>query len=373
MIKLSLFADGMTCFLKDKLSYVNLFRTRNTFGGCSGLKVNHEKTETLILGNSVFQEASFVYNRCESIKILGVHFGYNENQKDDLNFRQTLKSIKKTINLWKWRGLSLLGRIQIVKTFVIPKLMFRASVIPISAELIKQANSICYNFIWNGKDKVKRNALTSNIEKGGLNMMDIESMVRAKRVICLKKYLEGYRSDWKIILSHRLLTVGGSFVLHCNFDISKLNVYLPLYYKQCFEAWSDLNAKLPDSFQDIVNEVIWNNKFCCIDKKSVYRRDIAELGFHKVGDLISADSFKFNCWHPSLNPEQNFFVMRIVNSFPPQWLTIIKNSTLPLVIIPLPDVPLVMMEDKAVPILDVSSKQIYLTFLGKKYTPPTAQ
>ena len=137
----------------------------------------------------------------------------------------------------------------------------------ISAELIKQANSICYNFIWNGKDKVKRNALTSNIEKGGLNMMDIESMVRAKQVICLKKFLEGYRSDWKIILSHRLLTVGGSFVLHCNFDISKLNVYLPLYYKQCFEAWSDLNAKLPDSFQDIVNEDIWNNKFCCIDKK----------------------------------------------------------------------------------------------------------
>ena len=52
-----------------------------------------------------------MYNRCEVIKILGVHFSYDPNQKDVLNFRQTLKTIKKAINLWKWRGLSLLGRI----------------------------------------------------------------------------------------------------------------------------------------------------------------------------------------------------------------------------------------------------------------------
>ena len=65
-------------------------------------------------------------------------------------------------------GLSLLGRIQIVKTFAIPKLMFRASVVPVSKELLNEANSVLYNFIWNGKDKVKRLALISDIEMGGL-------------------------------------------------------------------------------------------------------------------------------------------------------------------------------------------------------------
>jgi len=46
--------------------------------------------------------------------------------------------------------------------------MFRASVIPISNYLVKEANLIFYNFIWNGKDKVKRCALISDIDKGGL-------------------------------------------------------------------------------------------------------------------------------------------------------------------------------------------------------------
>ena len=68
-----------------------------------------------------------------------------------------MKSIKKTINLWKWCGLSLLGR------------MFRASVLPISKDLIKEADSLFYYFIWNGKDKVKRNVMISEVKKGGLN------------------------------------------------------------------------------------------------------------------------------------------------------------------------------------------------------------
>ena len=52
---------------------------------------------------------------------------------------------------------TLLGKIQIVKTFAIPKFMFRASVICLTKGIIKQANSITHNFSWKGK--VKLNAL----------------------------------------------------------------------------------------------------------------------------------------------------------------------------------------------------------------------
>ena len=38
MVKLSLFADDMTCFLRDKDSYITLFQLLECFGDCSGLK-----------------------------------------------------------------------------------------------------------------------------------------------------------------------------------------------------------------------------------------------------------------------------------------------------------------------------------------------
>ena len=71
-------------------------------------------------------------------------------KREELNFWKTLESIKKTINLWKWRGLSL---IQIVQTFAIPKIMSRASATSVSKDLMKEADLIFYHFIWNGKDK----------------------------------------------------------------------------------------------------------------------------------------------------------------------------------------------------------------------------
>ena len=103
-VKLNLFADDMTCLLKDKRSYTSLFRLLDDFGECSGLKVNHEKTEALAFGDSsIWEDLSNMHNLRNVIKILGIYFGGNDKERDDLNFRETLKSIKKSLNLWKWR------------------------------------------------------------------------------------------------------------------------------------------------------------------------------------------------------------------------------------------------------------------------------
>ena len=51
--------------------------------------------------------------------------------------------------------------------------MWRASVIALPKDLVKEVNSILYGFIWNGKDNVKRQALILDLKKGGLKMLDI--------------------------------------------------------------------------------------------------------------------------------------------------------------------------------------------------------
>ena len=60
-----------------------------------------KKTEASALGNSrsLWEGRSDLPNLWNTITILGVYFGYDAKQRDELNFRNTLKSIKKTINL----------------------------------------------------------------------------------------------------------------------------------------------------------------------------------------------------------------------------------------------------------------------------------
>ena len=138
-------------------------------------------------------------------------------------------------------------------------------------------------------------------------MLDTESMIRTKRVICLQIFLEDYEGPWKMFLGELLKPIGGKFLLQGNFEVSKLNISLPAFYRQCLVvAWSELNAREPSqSVHEIVNQVIWNNKFLCADNKSVNRRDIADQGFCKMWDLFSVDNLQ-------LNPEQSFFIMSVI-------------------------------------------------------------
>ena len=92
-----------------------------------------------------------------------------------------------------------------------------------------------------------------------------------------------------------------------------------------------INGKMSSSLPELANEVIWSNKLLCIDKKSVYRRDIAELDFFLNCDLFSTEK--------AFNPEQDFFIMGIINSMPASWRLAIKSATTAPVIDPLPDSP----------------------------------
>ena len=75
-IKLVIFADDMTTFVRDKQSYLTLFNVINLFGIHTGLKINHDKTESLLLGNVKESASSLELDVCELkryVKILGVY------------------------------------------------------------------------------------------------------------------------------------------------------------------------------------------------------------------------------------------------------------------------------------------------------------
>ena len=83
-----------------------------------------------------------------AVKTLGVYFTYDRSLRHKLNFKEIIEAIKTKLQLWKWRNLTIIGRIQIVKTFVIPGplIMYRAGSICIDQDVVTEA----------GKGKTKR-------------------------------------------------------------------------------------------------------------------------------------------------------------------------------------------------------------------------
>ena len=331
-IKLTAFADDLTTFLQNVTSFQRLSVTLHNFGTCSGLKLNNEKTEALWLGSdrmNINPPDVCIKNFNKPIKILGIFFTYDWRKKQELNFEAIFETLSKTLKGWQWRGLTLFGKIQIIKTFVIPKFMFRASLICLTKDIIKQANSILYNFIWRGKDKIKRLALISDYDNGGLRMPHIQTLIDTRRIMCLKKYSENYNSPWKQVLSFFLKDYGGKFILHCNLNIADLPNTLPKFYVECFTVWANFSSKLIMTKEHVLREVIWNNQFLRIGGKPLFCKKLYSKGIISLADVLTNNG-KLKHWSffesKGLNVNDYFIFLGLFNSIPSPWKSLL-NST----------------------------------------------
>ena len=92
-----------------------------------------------------------------------------------------------------WRDLTILGKIQIVKTFIVPIFMYRASLICAQKDTVMEVNKLFLQVIWKGKDKVKRLSLISDSDKGELKAPHLES-IKSQRIMCCKKFAENQQT-----------------------------------------------------------------------------------------------------------------------------------------------------------------------------------
>ena len=165
------YADDLTAFVSDTRSAQHLFKLLDQFEKCSGLKLNYTKAEAMWIGSSRNNtETPLALKWRKTVKALGVHFSYNNEESLQKNFYDTLRGIKSQIRLCSWRGLSLFGKVTIIKSFLLPKVLYVSSIFPSPLEFIKAFQTIIYNFLWKGPDKIARKAVINDFEFGGLKV-----------------------------------------------------------------------------------------------------------------------------------------------------------------------------------------------------------
>ena len=91
------------------------------------------------------------------VTALGITFPYNANVGIKLNFDEKLAKLKKVLNIWRMRHLTILGRIAIVKNLAIAKLVYCSSVLNVPTEFVKEVNSNIFSFVWNFKPDKNKN------------------------------------------------------------------------------------------------------------------------------------------------------------------------------------------------------------------------
>ena len=158
--------------------------------------------------------------------------------------------MKKTLVSWKSRDLTIFGKITIIKTLAISKLIFVAQNLTIPDLIIKQINKTLFQFIWGKKDFIVRKLMYKPINEGGANMLNIECFFSALKASWLKKINDSPDSNWSHLgrFNFERITPTLNIISKMNFDKAEM---LP-----------DLK-KLTKFYQDVVISYAKCNKKNC--------------------------------------------------------------------------------------------------------------
>ena len=201
--------------------------------------------------------------------------------------------MKMTLNMEKIiliKSLTLLGKINIVKSMGLSKLIYNASVLPVPKNFSDQVNKVTFNFVWNNKmAKIKKkNTIIGERKNGGLNMIDFTLMNKALKSIWIKRFHLSENSAWTVIPNEATSHLGGlTFLSTCNCNSKDLNIKeLPLFYERMLQYWFEFKDLQSNKMSCTNKTTIWNNQDIKIDNKTIFFRSWFDKGVHTVKDLV---------------------------------------------------------------------------------------
>ena len=305
-----------------------------TFRETSGLEINTSKTEGMWLG-SCKDNTSTPFDitwPSEPIYTLGIYFSYDEVTAFKKNFEQKLNSMKNILDLWKSRSLTLHGRIIILKSLALSKLVYNTSVLSFPLQFTSSIKSIISQFVWNNQPKIKHNTMIGPKIKGGLDMPDFEIISHALKVTWIRRlHKSSTDASWSHIPLTLLKKVGGAFLLVCNYDLKCLKLDLPIqFYKDALSIWQMINQRTPENEEQILNEILWNNWFIKIEGFSVYYNNWYRAGVIRIKDIFYGNGFlTFKDFCHRFRVQTNFLTYNgLCNAIPQNWIRLLKHSNL---------------------------------------------
>jgi hypothetical protein len=201
------YADDISIICKDtKGSLKSIFVEYQRLTEISGLELNADKTEILRLTSNDSKDYVFKYqgehhtiSNVDRIKICGIYFSANQDVEMNHNVDEKISKLECKLKPWVKRGLSLEGKILLVKTFGLSQLIYNMQCVDFSDSKLKEIEMKIFQFIWSKRssdgrsiDRIKRSVLKNEYSEGGLKATDVESMNRALK---LRQYIRSNKTN----------------------------------------------------------------------------------------------------------------------------------------------------------------------------------
>ena len=212
----------------------------------------------------LFPEKNFKWAE-NKVKVLGVWISTDPNTTLNMNYREKADKIRNVLSCWRYRRLTLMGKILVIKSLAASQLTYILAPLATNHEIIREINHLFYSYLWNNKgDKIKRSVIISEYEKGGLKMVDIATFNKSLKTTWIKKYLDGSNhGKWKEFFDFELRKyAGGKLVFNGNLNKRDTLKTIPVqntFLQELLEIWSEVNfCDQIRTEQQFLEQPIWH-------------------------------------------------------------------------------------------------------------------
>jgi hypothetical protein len=341
--KIIQFADDTVLVLKyEQQTLQTACELLRKFSIVSGLRINLEKTIIMRIG-SIKHSTDILLpnnkiqwtNTC--INLLGTVIPNDRSKLTDLNYTPKIKKIEQIIQLWRQRDLTLYGKVQLIKTYLISQIIYLLSVLPApTLEFIKQLERILFQFLWNTKtERIKRTTLYRTLAEGGISMPHLPTFNYALKLAWLRRLHDpNNKGSWKNLLLNKLPM--GSETWACNLkfnDVASLSKYITnKFWREVLEAWSIYNYDDTVDNTDVTLQTIWFNSSIKVGHNTIFYKEWYRKGIKIIDDLLDENKqfLTFQQFVNKYNVNTDFVTYYgIIQAIPGQWKRVINLGNIP--------------------------------------------
>jgi exonuclease III len=333
---ISQFADDTSFFLKtNKENIENLFRKLKIFGRLSGLNINVSKTEILLLGSSNISDIPSEYQNLvkKEVKVLGCQISVDINQTIKTNYEESYNKMIKTMEFWEKKPLSLMGKINMLKCCIIPKLLYCMTVLPSpDNEFWKRVQRKIHLYLAGGnQEQLKRSTLKNSYKNGGAQMIDVE--VQNLAIKCMWILKAGQNPGPWTFRINKLLGMTVEDFITCNIawdDIRNKKLEKSMW-KEPVEKWCKENftSKMKDQ-HEIAAQKLWGNSNIKVGGKTLHNQRWADEGIELVWDILDGERKRLLTYREFTNIYQvqaNFLEYgSIKKAIPGSWKNMLRSG-----------------------------------------------
>jgi len=198
--------------------------------------------------------------------------------------------LQPNLDLWRAHVLTLFGRVLIIKSLaLVSQVVYSASNLNVPQEITPTIKTKLFKFLWKNKnDKVKREGLYQDRDKGGIRVIDVETMIKALQPAWIRRLSALGRKNWKTIPDYYLGRYGDfNFLLRCNYCTKYIDD-LPSFYEDILVFFNELKTLYNyDRGQDMI---LFNNREILVGGKPIFIREWFNNNSLFIQDLLNSNN-----------------------------------------------------------------------------------